>query len=238
VRRTPEELAAFVRERTAAAPVPLVPELRLWQASEVTPLWHATAAELEGWDPSPYWAFPWAGGQALARHVLDHPALVAGRRVLDFATGSGLVAIAAARAGAARVVACDVDPFCAAAVPMNCALNGVAVELALRDPIGEPLDGFDVVLAGDVFYEQPLARRAADWFGALARRGLLVLAGDASRAYPPSGGWELRASLAVPVAGDVEAAPVVRARVIELRAGGAGARGAGASPAAPAAIHQ
>jgi predicted nicotinamide N-methyase len=214
--RTIDELAAFVRARAAPAPVPLVPELRLWQATEVTPLWHATAAELEGWDASPYWAFPWAGGQALARHLLDAPALVAGLRVFDFATGSGLVAIAAARAGAARVVASDVDPFCAAVVPMNAALNGVALELALRDAIGEPLRDFDVVLAGDVFYEQPLARRAADWLRRLSRAGLRVLAGDASRLYAPDGGFALRARYAVPAAGDVEAAPVVAARVLEL----------------------
>jgi predicted nicotinamide N-methyase len=101
----------FIRDRTAPAPVPYVPEIVLFQATELTPLWHATARELHAWDDSPYWAFPWAGGQALARHVLDHPALVRGRRVLDFATGSGLVAIAAARAGAASVAAADVDPF-------------------------------------------------------------------------------------------------------------------------------
>ncbi len=125
--RTPDALADFVRARTAPAAVPLAPELRLYQATELTPLWHATAAELAGWDDSPYWAFPWAGGQALARTILDEPALVAGRRVFDFATGSGLVALAAARAGAAEVIACDLDPFCAAAVALNAGLNGLTI---------------------------------------------------------------------------------------------------------------
>src|SRR5512141_2639387 len=134
----------FIRERTAAAPVPLVPELSLWQATELSPLW----------------AFPWAGGQALARHVLDHPALVTGRRVVDFASGSGLVAIAAARAGAAEAVAVDVDPFCRAAVALNAALNRVEIAFRAEDPLHAPLPACDVVLAGDVFYERALAADA------------------------------------------------------------------------------
>lgn len=214
--RPPEELAAFVRGRTAPAPVPLAPELRTYQATEVTPLWHATATELAGWDPSPYWAFPWAGGQALARHLLDAPELVRGRRVFDFAAGSALGAIAAARAGAARVVACDLDPFCAAAMTLNAALNGVSIELLLRDAIGDPLDGFDVVLAGDVFYEQPLASRATAWLSALAGAGKLVLAGDPGRTYSPKNGFTVRATYDVPSVGDVESAPVLATRVLQI----------------------
>jgi predicted nicotinamide N-methyase len=217
---TLEETIRFVRQRTAPAAVPHAPELVLYQATELTPLWHATARELHGWDDSPYWAFPWAGGQALARHVLDEPRLVRGRRVLDFATGSGLVAIAAARAGAARVVACDTDPFCAAAVRLNAELNGVGVEFRAGDPLGAPLDGFDVVLAGDVFYEQPLASRALAWLGALAARGVRVLAGDPGRLYSPRGGGvggiSDRAEYDVPAAGDVESRPVLRTWVLEI----------------------
>jgi predicted nicotinamide N-methyase len=214
-----EETIRFIRERTAPGPVPLVPELSLWQATELTPLWHATAAELHGWDDSPYWAFPWAGGQALARHVLDHPALVAGRRVVDFASGSGLVAIAAARAGAAEAVAVDVDPFCRAAVALNAELNGVAIPFRAEDPLGGPLPACDVVLAGDVFYERALAAGAAAWFAALAARGTLVLAGDAGRAYLPPGGFEEVSAHEVPTTVEIEDAPVRRARV--LRFGGA-----------------
>ena len=219
---TLDETVAFVRERTAPAPVPLVPELALYQATELTPLWRATASELHAWDDSPYWAFPWAGGQALARHVLDHPELVRGLRVLDFATGSGLVAIAAARAGAARVVAVDVDPFCRAAVLLNAALNGVAVAFHAGDPLGAPpgappAAGADVVLAGDVFYERELAARSAAWFRALAAAGVRVLAGDAGRAYAPRDGFEELAVLDVPTTVEIEDAPLRRARVLEFR---------------------
>jgi predicted nicotinamide N-methyase len=219
---TLEETVAFVRERTAPAPVPLAPELALYQATEVTPLWRATASELHAWDDSPYWAFPWAGGQALARHLLDRPELVRGRRVLDFATGSGLVAIAAARAGAARVVAVDVDPFCRAAVALNAALNGVAIEFHAGDPLGAPLEappaaGAELVLAGDVFYERGLAGRAAAWFGALAAAGVPVLAGDAGRAYAPSAGFAELAVYDVPTSVEIEDAPVRRARVLAFR---------------------
>jgi predicted nicotinamide N-methyase len=215
VSRSADELAAFIQSRTAVAPVPLVPELRLHQATEVTPLWHASAAEPRC-GPPPYWAFPWAGGQAIARHLLDAPEAVRGRRVFDFASGSGLCAIAAARAGAASVVACDLDPFCAAAVRLNAAQNGVAVEFRPGDPIGDPLDGFDVVLAGDVFYEEPLASRALAWLRRLATAGKLVLAGDPGRTYSPAAGFAVRARHDVPSAGDVEARPVLATRVLQL----------------------
>ncbi len=214
--RSLAELLEFVRRRTAPAAVPLAPELRVYQASALTPLWHATAAELAGWDDSPFWAFPWAGGQAVARYVLDHPELVRGRRVFDFATGSGVVALAALRAGAAATLASDVDPFCEAAVLANAALNGLTVPFRAGDPIGEPLDGFDVVLAGDVFYERALAAGAAAWFAALAARGTLVLAGDAGRAYLPSAGFTEVAVHEVPTTVEIEDAPVRRARVLRF----------------------
>src|SRR5512133_3045568 len=140
----------FIRERTGPAPVPLLPQLRIYQAHELTPLWHATEVELARTDPAPFWAFPWAGGQALARHVLDHPALARGRTVLDLGTGSGLVAIAAAACGARSVVACDVDPFCEAAVQLNAELNGVAVHFELHDFLAAPGPGarMDAALSG------------------------------------------------------------------------------------------
>lgn len=210
-----EDAIDFIRERTAPAPVPYVPELALFQATELTPLWRATASELHAWDDSPYWAFPWAGGQALARHLLDHPELVRGRRVLDFATGSGLVAIAAARAGAASVAAADVDPFCRAAVRLNAELNGVSIEFREEDPRATT-PGVDVVLAGDVFYERGLAEGALAWFHALAARGVRVLAGDADRVYAPRGRFTLLAVHEVPTTVEIEDRPVRRARVIEL----------------------
>ncbi len=213
---TLDETVAFIRERTAPAPVPLAPELSLYQATELTPLWRATASELHAWDDSPYWAFPWAGGQALARHVLDRPALVRGLRVLDFATGSGLVAIAAARAGAARVVAADVDPFCAAAVHLNAALNGVAIEFRREDPRGRDPGGAEVVLAGDVFYERELADGALAWFRRLAALGVRVLAGDAGRTYAPRDGFTELAVHEVPTTIEIEDRPFRRARVLEI----------------------
>jgi predicted nicotinamide N-methyase len=209
----------LVRTQAAAAPVALVPEITTWQATELTPLWHATSAELHRYDASPFWAFPWAGGQALARHLLDHPELVAGRRVLDFATGSGLVGIAAARAGAACVVGADVAPFCEAVVPMNAELNGVALGLRLEDLLGGPLEGFEVVLAGDVFYEQPLAARALAWFRALAARGVTVLAGDPGRLYSPREGVRDVARYDVPVSREIEERPVMRTWVLEVGGG-------------------
>lgn len=211
-----EDAVRFIREHTAPAPVPFVPELVLFQATELTPLWRATSTELPAWDDSPYWAFPWAGGQALARHVLDHPGLVRGRRVLDFATGSGLVAIAAARAGAASVRAVDVDPFCGAAVSLNAELNRVAVSFRDGDPLGEPPGDVEVLLAGDVFYERALAGNALAWFHALAARGVSVLAGDAERAYAPVGGFAGLAAYDVPTTVEIEERPVRRARVLEI----------------------
>ncbi|HET8734736.1 MAG TPA: 50S ribosomal protein L11 methyltransferase, partial [Anaeromyxobacteraceae bacterium] len=154
-----------------------------------------------------------------ARHVLDHPELVRGRRVLDFATGSGLVAIAAARAGAARVVATDVAPFCEAVVPMNAALNGVTLELRLEDLLGVAVDGFDVVLAGDVFYEQPLASRAEAWLRGLAGRGVTALAGDPGRLYSPRTGTRDRGHYDVPVSEEIESRPVMRTWIVELAPG-------------------
>jgi predicted nicotinamide N-methyase len=211
-----DELVAFVRARTAPAPVPLVPELVVHQATELTPLWHATAGELAGWDDSPFWAFPWAGGQALARHLLDRPERVRGRRVVDFATGSGLVGLAALRAGAAAVEAWDVDPFCEAAVRANAALNGLALPFRAGDPIGAPLPGVDVLLAGDVFYEGPLAARALAWFRALAARGVTVLAGDAGRTYAPREGFTVVAEFQVPTTVEIEDAAVRGARVLQI----------------------
>jgi predicted nicotinamide N-methyase len=190
----------FVRANAAPAAPPLVPELELHLATEVTPLWEATEAELQRLGlPPPYWAFAWPGGQALARYILDHPALVAGRRVLDFGAGSGLVAIAAARAGA-HAVAAEIDAFAAAAIRLNAARNGVEVEIESADVIGAPC-AWDVVLAGDMCYERPLAERLGAW---LRRLPALVLLGDPGRSYFTAEGLEELARYAVPTSRDLE----------------------------------
>ncbi|HLZ77774.1 MAG TPA: 50S ribosomal protein L11 methyltransferase [Sphingomonas sp.] len=193
-----------MRANTVVAAPPLVPEIRLHLASEITPLWHATEASLARDQlPPPYWAFAWAGGQALARHLLDHPALVRGQSVLDFGAGSGLVAIAAAMAGA-RVSAAEIDPFAAAAIALNAEVNGVEVAIERADVIGREPAPWQVVLAGDMCYERPLAERLTRWLRALASESVLVLLGDPGRAYLPSEGLEELARYEVPTPLELE----------------------------------
>ena len=200
----PADPADFVRANTAIASPPLVPEIRLHLASEITPLWQATEASLARDQlPPPYWAFAWAGGQALARHILDQPELVRGRAVLDFGAGSGLVAIAAAKAGA-RVTAAEIDRFAAAAIGLNAALNGVAVAIEGADVIGGEPAPWQVVLAGDMCYERPLAERLTVWLQALAAQGATVLLGDPGRAYLPHTGLREIARYGVPTSLDLE----------------------------------
>src|SRR5437899_383847 len=190
--------AQFVVAETALAAPPLVPEIRLYLASEITPLWQATEARLaETGTPPPYWAFAWPGGQAIARQLLDQPALVAGRRVLDFAAGSGLAAIAAAKAGAVSVEAAEIDPLAGAAIALNAAANGVAVAWREDDLVGSDTR-WDVVLAGDVCYERPMAERVMPWLRRLAGHGCLVLMGDPGRSYLPDRGLARMASHVVP----------------------------------------
>ena len=197
--------AAFVRRKTAVAAPPLVPEIRLHLATEVTPIWQATEETLaHSALPPPYWAFAWAGGQALARYLLDHPAEVAGRSVLDFGAGSGLVAIAAAKAGAACVLAAEIDHFAAAAIAANAALNDVAIAVRTADVLDSDDPRWEVVAAGDVCYERPMADRVTGWLRGLAARGPLVLLGDPGRAYLPSEGLVERARYLVPVSRELE----------------------------------
>ena len=176
---------AFIRAHTRLTPVPHTPEISLHVADEATALWEKTEEELGALGlPPPFWAFAWAGGQALARYILDNPQIVRGKRVLDFAAGSGLVGIAAAKAGAARVESADIDPFALAAMPLNAAANGVTLEPRGTDLIGSRED-WDVVLAGDICYERDLAARVIAWLEALHRAGTTVLIGDPGRAYLP-----------------------------------------------------
>jgi len=199
------DLADFVRRNTAVTAPPLVPEIRLHLATEVTPIWQATEDTLARTGlPPPFWAFAWAGGQALARHLLDHPAEVAGRSVLDFAAGSGLVAIAAAKAGAAAVLAAEIDPFAAAAIAANAELNGAAIDVTTRNLLDTADPRWEIVTAGDVCYERPMADRVTGWLRGLAARGILVLLGDPGRAYLPDKGLTERARYLVPTSRELE----------------------------------
>jgi predicted nicotinamide N-methyase len=196
--------ADFIRRNTIVAAPPLVPELMLHLASEITPIWHATEASLERTGlPPPYWAFAWPGGQALARHLIDRPALVRGRRVLDFGAGSGLVAIAAAHAGAAAVIAAEIDAFAAAAIALNAALNAAVVEVTIDDLVDHD-DGWNIVLAGDICYERPMAERVTAWLRTLAARGAVVLLGDPGRSYLPRDRLEALARYDVPTSRELE----------------------------------
>lgn len=185
-------LSAFVRDNTRVASPGLVPELRLHLATELTPLWEATEGTLPVDQlPPPFWAFCWPGGQALARHVLDHPGLVAGRRVLDFGAGCGIAGLAAARAGATSVEAAEIDPYAAAAIRLNAGLNDVSVSVRLEDLLDRAAPaqgGWDLILAADVCYERPMAARLEPWLRARVAEGSSVLIADPGRTYLPRAG--------------------------------------------------
>lgn len=183
-----------------------MPEILLHLASEVTPLWQATAESLEDANMEPpFWAFAWPGGQALARYILDRPVVVRNKTVLDVASGSGIVAIAAAMAGAKIVLANDIDPFSLASISLNATLNDVAVETNGLDLTGGAVpDDWDVVLAGDVFYERAMATRIATWLSGVASTGATVLASDPGRAYLPQKGVEPIGTYEVPTSLELE----------------------------------
>ena len=195
---------SFLRAHTAIAAPALVPEIRLHLATEITPIWQATEAWLaqEGIEP-PFWAFAWPGSQAMARLILDAPAHAAGRRVLDFAAGCGLAAIAAVRAGAAMVEAAEIDPIAIAAIRLNAALNGAAVTPLDGDVVGAPCR-WDLILAGDVCYEAPMTAHILPWLRAMAAAGAEVWLADPGRAYVPREGLAEIARFAVPVTRELE----------------------------------
>ena len=214
---TGADRAAFIRANTRVLPVPHAPEIRLHLADEATELWHKTEEELGRLGlPPPFWAFAWAGGQALARYVLDNPATVAGRSVLDFASGSGLVAIAAMKAGAAEVTACDIDSFAIAAIGINAAANDVSVTALQADIVGEDR-GWDTVLAGDICYEQDLAARVVAWLFCLSERGATVLIGDPGRSYLPKDRLDSLAVYQVPVTRTLEDSDIKKSGVWRFR---------------------
>ena len=212
-RLTPERARAFILDNTDVLHPPHVAEIDLRLATEAHELWLKTEAELEDIGlPPPYWAFAWAGGQALARYLLDHPAEIAGRTVLDFASGSGLVAIAAAKAGARTVMAADIDPFCREAISINAALNGADITITIDDCIGQPVAA-EVLLAGDVFFDRAMAAAIIPWFDAVSTDGTTVLVGDPGRAYLPTDRLTKLATYEVPVTRALEDAEVKRSSV-------------------------
>lgn len=219
----PDRQRAFIRSYTASRRPPSVPEVTLQLADEVTRIWELTEAEMQqvGLDP-PFWAFAWAGGQALARYLLDHPDEVAGRRVLDLGAGSGLVAIAARLAGASSALAVDIDPFCAAAIALNAEANGVTVETTDRDLLVDDVDvlavdpdlvGVEVVLAGDVSYEYGMSGRMHRWLRGAHGRGLRVLIGDPGRRYLPGDGLVQLAAYDIETTPELEEADLRNAAV-------------------------
>jgi predicted nicotinamide N-methyase len=211
------DAAAFVLANTALLSPPLVPEIRLRLAHEALPLWEKTEEALaEAGIPPPYWAFAWAGGQALARYLLDNPEIVAGRSVLDFASGSGLVAIAAMKAGATSALASEIDAIAQAAISANAAENCVAFAVTDDDLIGEDRS-WDIVLAGDVFYEKPMADRILPWFTALARRGAAIIVGDPNRSYFPKERFAPLAHYEVPVTRALEDSEIKKTGVWRLK---------------------
>jgi predicted nicotinamide N-methyase len=196
---------SFIRAQTKIARPSLVPELKLHLATEISPIWRATQTELDDLGlPPPYWAFCWPGGQALTRYLIDHPTAVRGKRVLDFAAGSGISGIAAARAGAASVTAAEIDDFAAEAIRLNADLNKARVDVVTQDLVGRMDLGLDLVLAGDVCYERPMAERVFAWFEQLAEAGVTVLMGDPGRAYLPRRGLTEVARYQVPTSIELE----------------------------------
>ncbi len=205
--------AHFVAANTVMQEAPLVPEIRLHLASEVVPLWQATEEALSEMGlPPPFWAFAWAGGQALARYLIDHPDLVQGRRVLDFASGCGIAAIAAARCEATVVEASEIDGFALAALQLNAQANAVEVCARDEDLVGQD-DGWDVVLAGDICYERALSERVFAWLQALSARGATVLIGDPGRTYLPKSGLQRLIAYSVKTSRELEDSDVRNAVV-------------------------
>ena len=206
------ETEALIRSATRSAAVPFVPEVTLLTAAEPFGLWDRTAC-----DAPPFWAFPWAGGQGLARYILDHPETVAGRDVLDVASGSGLVAVAAAKAGARSVLAGDIDDNALAAIMLNAAANGVPAVTPRRVDLAASPAAADVVLAADVFYQRELAAMALRFLRAARRGGADVLAADPGRAFVPRASLTALATYQVPVLTVLEDTPVKEVTVYRLR---------------------
>ena len=208
---------AFILANTRLQPVSHTPEISLWLADEITPIWRLTEEELgEMGLPPPFWAFAWAGGQALARYLLDHPETVRGRAMLDLASGSGLVGIAAMKTGATHVLCADIDPFCEAAVALNAEANAVVVGFTAANLLDREPPAVDLICAGDVFYERPMAERVIAWLKAARDRGVDVLIGDPRRSYFPKGDLVQLAEYEVTTTRELEDQAVKRSGVYRL----------------------
>jgi predicted nicotinamide N-methyase len=211
------DVPKFIRENTRVLAPSHVPELQLYLADDAVSLWELTEEQLgELGLPPPFWAFAWAGGQALARYVLDHPETVRGKNVMDVASGSGLVAIAAMKAGATSTLAIDIDVFASHAAILNAELNNVRVETSGADPVGKPTDA-EVILVGDLFYDRDLAPRVLAWLIEQQAAGKTILIGDPGRTYLPRDKLEQIAAYDIPVTRALEDAEVKRAAVWSLR---------------------
>jgi predicted nicotinamide N-methyase len=209
----------FIRDNTKILSPPLIPEIRLHLAEESLAIWSKTEEELgTSGLPPPYWAFAWAGGQALGRYLLDTPHLVAGKPVLDLAAGCGLTAIAALKAGASKAIGNDIDDFAGAAMTLNAALNDVVIDVQLGDMLGRPALGDHVILVGDLFYEKPLAEKVLAWITACQRAGAVILTGDPQRTYFPKQHFSKIAEYTVPVSRELEDAETKRTAVWQLNA--------------------
>lgn len=209
----------FIVTQTRLTSSPLVPEIQLHQASEDLPIWEMSEEELADHGiPSPFWAFAWAGGQAIARYLLDKPEYAQGKRILDFGAGSGIIAISALKAGAASALAADIDPFATSACYLNAKANNVELIATTDNLIGSPNAGWDLVLVGDMCYEQPLAGQIEDWLRGLVAQGTDVLIGDPGRTYLPKSGMEKQATYRVQTSRALEDLDVGSTKVWKLLA--------------------
>ena len=211
------DAGAFIRAQTRPLPVPSLPSIQLYQADEVTPLWLMTEQDMA--TPRlapPFWAFAWSGGQALARYILEHPEIIRGKRVLDIACGSGLVGIAAMRAGAASVVCNDIDPYAGAAVALNAQLNGMELAFTGEDLLAGPVPYVDIILAGDICYEKPMTDAMLTYFRRAAPHKIEVYIGDPHRTYFPKTGLIRLADYDILTNADIEDAAVKPASVWKL----------------------
>jgi predicted nicotinamide N-methyase len=212
-KKTPEQILAFIAANTTPLPVPHCPTIKLYLAHEAMALWQLTQDELDAQGlPLPFWAFAWAGGQGLARYIFDHPDCVAGKAVLDLASGSGLVGIAAKMAGAREVLCADIDPFAAGAIALNAALNEVDVNTTLDNLIGTDITQ-DVILVGDLFYERDLATPLWTWLQRMHSQGKTIFIGDPGRTYLPKTGLIMLGDYQVPVSRELEDTTIKRTRV-------------------------
>lgn len=210
-------MADFIRANTKLIAPPLVPEIRLHLAEESLPIWRKTEEELGEINvPPPFWAFAWAGGQALARYLIDNASVCKGRTVLDLGSGSGLTAIAAMQAGAVSALASDIDALSLAAIALNAKANGVHVATTQENQLAKPPRDADIILVGDLFYERPLAEAVLAYIEAAAGGGALILIGDPQRSYFPKGRFEMAAEYRVPVTRELEDAEIKHTAVWRL----------------------